>query len=122
MSREYFIARLSPMASIGYQQRYGLKASKDDYLLPDEVLEGVGECIRAVTSGAESSASLSPMEKESIRSLDALYRGLGTPRSWMDAVSSPQWILLRDAAAKVLAIMGFDIASWERAEMGSGKR
>jgi len=122
VSREYFTNRLSPMASIAYQQRYGVDALKDEYLLLDEVLEGVGECIRAAAFVTEASASLSPVERESILALDSFYRGLKTPLSWADAFANPQWISLREASAKVLAVMRFDIASWERAELGSVNR
>lgn len=114
--KEYFTTRLSPMASLAYQQRFGLEGTSDEYILLEEVLEGIGECIRTVISNSDACATLTLKERESIQELDPLYRALSTPLSWAEALADPKWDRLRIAATRVLGVMNFDIAAWEASE------
>jgi hypothetical protein len=117
---EFVTERLANLASQLMQERYIANATKDEYLLPEEVLEDACWVLRLVESGSPIVASLSAEAKAEILALAPLLEQEAA-QGVVESCTSPQallenpvWCSLRRQAAACLEALQFDLPAWER--------
>ena len=120
---------LSPLASVVYQRRYIIGSTKDNYIIPSEVLESIYSVLNKFENRPEFTTDMSEAEKRSVNEFRRFFKNMA-PRAPSDDVAvtneelvehNPTWVGLRDAAKKCLDEMGFDLAAWEKKELSDGK-
>jgi hypothetical protein len=106
---------LRDLASIRMQHRFIRDATKDNYLLPEELLADADSAVRL----ASKSTSIKEEHRQAIEEfrlvLDSVHPDLSIP-NFFDV--DPDWVKLREAAKKCLIQLGFDLASYEDEEIG----
>jgi hypothetical protein len=104
---------LAPLASLKVQKRYIVKGTKDNYLLPEDLLNTAINILfeqQAVTF--DETGALKEL-KEAIRACDIPE---GMSNSEMILGCEP-WIKVRETSKKYLSEIGFDLQAWEKHEL-----
>ena len=104
---------LAPLASLEVQNRYIVKGTKDNYLLPEDLLNTAINTLfeqQAVT--LHETGALKEL-KEAIRACDIPE---GMSNSELITGYEP-WIKVREASKKYLSEIGFDLQAWEKNEL-----
>ena len=107
-------AALAPLASLRVQDRYIVNGTKDEYLLPDELLE------RAISLLFEQRV----VKVEESRKLEELKQALracnlpGTMSNSELVFDYGPWKAVREKSRDYLAEIGFDLETWEKNELG----
>ena len=113
--------RLAPLASLAAQRRYIVQATRDEYLVPEELLNDADDVIRQVRTMPAVRDALPASAVQAILDLDDLLDAAD------DAAQSPQsseqlvehdaaWQAVREHVARCLDMVGFDLAEWEKTE------
>jgi hypothetical protein len=104
---------LAPLASLAIQEKYIVNGTKDDYLLPEELLNIAINVLfeqRGIT--IPKSKTLEDV-KEAIRACD-IPEGM----SGHDIVFGHKpWIKVRATSKRYLSEIGFDLKAWEEHEL-----
>jgi len=120
MGSETFARQLVYLASTSLQERFGVRATRDSYVLLDDVLERASDCVRMVTSNHPMAAKLPAEVRAAILALEPRLSDDKFSRlSWIEATVDPDWKALREQAASVFAAMGISLAEWEQRELRS---
>lgn len=112
------IARL---ASSRYQDRFILNGTKDEYVLPEEIIDTVRGTIATILANPLILRSYSELEVIALKRLDDIastaYRILPWELGSGDVIlSHPEWQRLQTCAQSCLRDFGFDLETWERSE------
>ena len=113
--------RLAPLASLAAQRRYIVHATRDEYLVPEELLHDADDVIRQVRTMPAVRDALPVSAVQAFLDLDGLLDAAdGAAQS---AQSSEQlvehdaaWRAVREHVARCLDMVGFDLAEWEKTE------
>ncbi len=112
---------LAYLASLDMQRRYIVHATRDEYLLPEELLSDACAVVRQVRTRPQDRAVVSARAAKAIFALEPLVDAVVLPpdRDGLQHLveRDPAWRALREQAARCLDILGFDLAEWERAEI-----
>ncbi len=105
--------RLANLASVSSQRRYIRDATKDEYLLPEELLENAHDCIRRMRTIPAAREALPDEAVQAILALEPLLLAVTDEVLASEGLvdSEPTWIAVRQQAARCLQIMGFDLAA-----------
>jgi hypothetical protein len=115
---------LAPLASVEFQRKYIVGATKDEYVLPEDILETIASCLHRLLELNYGQNEFSAQEIGLIGEFRAMLNSLDIGSALKDASISNRelvehnraWIALREKAGSCLAAMGFGISEWERAE------
>jgi hypothetical protein len=113
--------RLASLASFPYQERYVLNGTKDEYLVPEELINDV-DALRFWMHRPENQSLLSKDQLASLSSLLAVIEQTDNDKLGFNASvdrldfleifrTGDCWQLLRSKAAESLVSFGFDIES-----------
>jgi hypothetical protein len=104
---------LAPLASLAIQEKYIVNWTKDEYLLPEELLNiAINVLFEQKTIKIPESKTLEEV-KEAIRACD-FPEGM----SGHDIVSGHKpWIKVRATSERYLSEIGFDLKKWEEHEL-----
>lgn len=127
LTLEDVVWRLASLASFPYQERYVLNGTKDEYLVPEDIINDV-DALRFWMHQPENQPLLSKDQFASLSSLLAAIEqtdddklGLSASVSRLDFLAifrtGDGWQLLRSKAAESLASFGFDIESMSIADI-----
>ena len=113
--------RLAPLASLAAQRRYIVQATRDEYLVPEELLKDAHDVIRLVRTMPAARDALSASAVQTILDLDGMLDAAdGAAQS---AQSTEQlverdaaWRAVREHVTRCLDMVGFDLAEWEKTE------
>jgi hypothetical protein len=118
--QEYFVDSLAHLASLVIQERHVVRGTRDEYLLPRELLLNFDDSYRPFRDSAWF-LDLGPSVCRIIRELDsALEDGFDTLGGYTHETAhqlihdDPSWNRIRQLAGKALTAMGFDLERWER--------
>jgi len=115
--KTYFTSRLARFASKKYQLAFGLAATSESYLLPEELLEGAFECVRKMRVSPDSAHTMGAAAKAEVIALGELLQteeSAGLEKlSWATLLGHPAWIQIMTQCLKCLASMKFDLTEWE---------
>ena len=116
--RDNICLSLADLASISSQRRYISHATKDEYLLPEELLDNAHDCIRRMRTLPSAHGALSDAAVQAILDLEPLLLSVTNEvmKSERLVDGEPTWRALREHAARCLEAMGFDLAEWEKKE------
>lgn len=104
---------LAPLASLKVQERYIVNGTKDEYLLPDELLNS------AINVLFEQKAVVFE-ENETLNELKKAIRACDIPEEISNAelvVNYEPWKRVRDLSKSYLLKIGFDLEAWEENEL-----
>jgi len=104
---------LAPLASLEVQRRYIVEETRDEYLLPDDLLNTAINVLfeqQAVTF--DQTGSLREL-KEAIRACD-IPEGMSNSEL---ILGYEPWIKVRETSKKYLSEIGFDLQAWEEREL-----
>src|SRR5437773_10306007 len=95
--RDYICSRLAHMASLAVQRRYINHATKDEYLVPEELLEDAHDCIRRVRTVADARSALSSSAVQAILDLEPLLLAVTEEVIWSEHLvgGEPIWRAVR---------------------------
>jgi hypothetical protein len=114
--RDKICGRLAPLASLAVQLRYIKHASKQEYLLPEELLENAHDCIRRMRTIPAARNALSRVAVQAILDLEPFLVAITdeslASQSLVD--NDIAWSAVRDQADRCLSAMQFDLEEWER--------
>ena len=104
---------LAPLASLEVQTRYIVNGTKDNYLLPEDLLNSaINVLFQQKAVKYEESKTLQEL-REALRACE-IPQGM----SALDLVSGyAPWVKVRDNARKYLSEIGFDLQAWEKHEL-----
>jgi hypothetical protein len=113
--------RLAPLASLAAQRRYIVHGTRDEYLVPSQLLDDADDVIRQIRTMPAVHDALSSAAVQAVLDLDDL---LDAADRAAEVVSSGEelverdvaWRAVREHVARCLDIMGFDLREWEQAE------
>jgi hypothetical protein len=116
--RDYICSRLANLASVSSQRHYITHATKDEYLLPEELLENAHDCIRRTRTISAACGALPEAAVQEILALEPLLLAITDEVLGSEHLvdGEPAWICVRHQAARCLQLMGFDLAAWEKGE------
>ena len=107
--KQLLLERLAPLASLEQQERFIVRGTRAEYLLPHEVLDGAAHAVALALSKPHEESGLTPAEVEAIRQFDVVLRWEARDLD-LDAWSNedlvrrcPEWAEIRSAAADCLA-------------------
>lgn len=109
---------LASLASLRVQEQYIVHGTKDEYLLPEELLDHALDITRLIemfpheTSSAER-AALAQFSNALEAELKAIALGPGITAETL-VYRDPAWAKVREAARKCLEAVGFDLWRWEQ--------
>jgi hypothetical protein len=106
--------RLAHLASLNIQRRYIIDATRDEYLLPEELIDDAHAVVRQIRTKPEA---LSAPAATAILALQPLLDAVVFP-SGRDGLrhlveDDTAWRAAREQAARCLDILGFDLVGWE---------
>jgi len=104
---------LAPLASLEVQNRYIINGTKDNYLLPEDLLNSaINVLLEQQALKFEETEMLSEL-KEAIRCCNIPDNLLGS-----DVVFRYKpWAKVREVSQKYLLEIGFDLQTWEKHEL-----
>jgi hypothetical protein len=113
--------RLAPLASLEAQQRWIVHGTRQNYLLPEDLLEDASDVIRMVRSLPRVRDSLPEAAVKAILELDsyldAASAACAEPMSNIALIEvEPRWQAIRLQAGRCLDALGFSLAAWEQGE------
>lgn len=115
------INELARIASERYQYDYILHGTKDEYAVPEEMIDTVRGTISAVMTNPALSKSLSNAQVEALKRFDDVAAAVFAEIPW-DLVTTapmivdrPEWQELREAARVCLLEFSVDLQEWESA-------
>jgi hypothetical protein len=113
--------RLAPLASLAVQRRYIVHGTRDEYLVPSQLLNDAEDVIRQVRTMPAARDSLSADAVQVVLDLDGLLHAaehsVETARTGEELVERDvAWIAVREHVARCLDVLGFDLRQWERTE------
>ena len=119
--RQTISKRLAPLASLAAQRRYIVHATRDEYLVPEQLLNDADDVIRQVRTMAAARDSLPPAAVQSVLGLegliDAADRAVQSTSSSEELVERDgAWRAVREHVARCLDAMGFDLREWEKTQ------
>ena len=103
---------LAPLASLKVQKRFIIEGTKDNYLLPEDLLN------TAINLLFEQHG-ITLAETETLRELKDAIRACKIPQSLSNhglVLDHEPWIRVREKSRKYLLEIGFDLDAWERLE------
>lgn len=104
---------LAPLASLEAQNRYIINGTKENYLLPEDLLNSaINVLFEQKAVKLEESKTLQEL-REAIRACE-VPQGM-SPRDLVSAYAP--WVKVRDSARKYLSEIGFDLRAWEEHEL-----
>jgi hypothetical protein len=112
--------KLVYLASIAAQERWMVNATKDEYLLPEELLNEALHAVESIRKSYPWAADVIPQHRDVILRfgviLDAEAQKVDEVNTeWKTLVrESRPWAAIRIAARACLDELGFDFATWER--------
>jgi len=104
---------LAPLASLKVQNRYIVKETKDEYLLPEDLLN------TAINNLFEQQA-VTFEETEAFEELKEAIRACDIPKGMSNSdiiLGYKPWIRVRETSKKYLLEIGFDLQAWEKDEL-----
>jgi hypothetical protein len=106
--------RLAHLASLDIQRRYILHATRDEYLLPEELLDDAHAVVRQIRT---QPLAISAPAVTAILALQPLLDAVVLP-SGRDGLQhlvedDTAWRAAREQAVRCLDILGFDLVAWE---------
>ena len=120
MLSKYFLHSVAYLASEKMQEKYMVHATKDNYLLPEELLNDAFSAVERVKIGAEYSLS-KPELKAAVefgKTLERESNLLADDVPWDELVKhNEQWASIRKAAQDCLSKLDFDLEAWEKEEL-----
>lgn len=115
------IRRLRRLASITYQRKYIIGGTKDEYVLPDELLETTEDLVKLILSKPTSSEYFSERELSCLVAMQAILKHEGDKLPFDGSVSNEDliendtaWAAIRSTAQQCLRLFGLDLADWEK--------
>jgi hypothetical protein len=116
--RDSICKRLAYLASLTLQQRYINHATKDEYLLPEELLEDAHNCVRRMRTIPEARSALPGAAVQAILDLEPLLVAVTDDVICSERLvdGEPTWSAIRRHAARCLEVMDFDLEKWEKME------
>jgi hypothetical protein len=120
----YFISKLVAIASLKYQQKYGVSATPSQYILSTDLLNDAFECIDKLNLKKidNSIFTLCPQSLEHlvINHLNRIEKLLNSTEgknldllSWEDLSKNSTWISICREAKLALCAFDFDLHEWE---------
>ena len=113
--------RLAPLASLAAQRRYIVQATRDEYLVPEELLNDADDVVKQVRTMPAVRDALPTSAVQAFLDLDGLLDAADSAAQ--SAQSSEQlverdaaWRAVREHVARCLDMVGFDLAEWEKTE------
>lgn len=110
--------RLARAASLVAQRRYISNATREEYLLPEELLEDVSQVIRQIREQPHVRSALSDRTAQLIIKLEPLLdsaeRELNQGKANSEIIESEAWKILRLQVGRCLDELGFDLDAWEQ--------
>ena len=109
---------LANMASEHVQTKYMVSGTRDEYLVPSELLEDAYYAMRLVKENRPGTKTLTASARASIMALAPLLEEAKNLRlvetaSPKQLISHPAWMAIREQAAKCLRELNFDREAWE---------
>lgn len=120
--RNLLLKCLAPLASKEAQGKYIVHGTKDEYLLPSELLDRAASVVAQALSAPTARSGLSPNDIEVIRQFDVVLKweakDLDVTAYSNQALihSCREWAEIRGAAGTCLSALGFDRSAWERSD------
>jgi len=119
--RSRLLDEVAVLASERYQERYIVHGTKEQYVLPEEVLEAALGSAQNATQ-KPSTASLSASEVDAVREFTQAVEACSI--DFQDLTSSNQqlirederWAAARTSARRLLTALNFDLEEWEQQE------
>ncbi|OAI56790.1 hypothetical protein AYO49_03615 [Verrucomicrobiaceae bacterium SCGC AG-212-N21] len=124
--RQRLIAQLSPMASLAYQRRYIVHGDAHSYALADELLDTLHHTLAQFRAQPEFHALFSLPQFAALDQLRVLLDEFSTD---IDSIPNDElverhagWRAIREQSAICLALLGFDLDSWQANELNDNTR
>jgi hypothetical protein len=120
---EYISKSLAHLASYKMQDRYMVGATKDEYLLPSELLEDAFSIVEAIEEKSGWAVMLSRSEREAViefgEVLKREYEFIDLNKVTLEELvnDNEPWAKIRKAVQKCLEKLGFDLEAWEKKEL-----
>jgi hypothetical protein len=116
ITRMAITERLAHLASLDIQRRFIIHATRDEYLLPEELLEDASAVVQQIRMQPQT---ISALAVAAILALQPLLDAVVLPPDRNDlhhlVEDDSAWRAAREQAARCLDILGFDLVAWERA-------
>ena len=101
---------LAPLASLEVQNKYVVKGTKDNYLLPEDLLNtAINALFEQQTVKIDETEALEELQK-AIRTCD-IPEGMSNTEL---ILGYEPWIKVRETSKKYLLEIGFDLKAWEK--------
>ncbi len=117
---ETVVQGLARLASLNLQRRYIVQATRDEYYLPEDLLESAHDLVRQVRERFSTCADVSDSTSRAIFALEPLLNAVVLPsdRTGLQHLveHDPHWRAAREQAARCLETFDFDLVEFERAE------
>jgi hypothetical protein len=122
--RSRLLNDVSMLASRRFQERYVVNGTKEQYAIPEEILEAALSSARTALGQKSPNSALSATEanaaiefiadtSDAVSNLD-LHDFVVTNNQLIE--QDERWAAARTAAGRLLAAFGYDLAEWERQE------
>lgn len=113
--------RLAPLASLAAQRRYLVHGTRDEYLVPEELLNDAYDVVRQVRTMPAVRDALPASAVQAILDLDSLLDAVDgaeqrTQSNEQLVEHDAAWRAAREHVARCLDMVGFDLAGWEKTE------
>jgi len=111
------------LASVEMQNKYMIHATKDNYLLPEDLLEDVSSFVVAVEQHLPWTVSLMGPERQAVIEFGGVLNKESDLLEldeipWDELVSNNEhWANIREAAQECLVALGFDLGAWETEQL-----
>ena len=120
--RSRLLNDVASLASRRFQERYVVNGTKEQYAIPDEILEAA---LSSARTALGEKAPISPLTATEANAAIKFVADASNAVSSLDlhdiAVTNKQlierdnrWAAVRTAACRLLAALGCDLAEWER--------
>ena len=111
---------LARLASLNLQRRYIVQATRNEYYLPEDLLERAHDLVRQVRERFPICTDVSDATTRAIFALEPLLDAVVPPpdRTGLDHLieHDPRWRAAREQAARCLDTFDFDLAEFECTE------
>ena len=120
---EYICNKLAHLASMKMQEKYMAHATKDEYLLPSELLEDGFTVVEGVEQHWRWRFSLRRFERQAVIEFGKVLRKesdlIDLNEVTLEEIVSnnESWANIREAAQKCVAALGFDLDAWEKEQL-----
>jgi hypothetical protein len=108
---------LARLASRKYQHSFVTEATKEEYVLPNEMLDSASSLLETTLSSPTLSRTLNESERDCLARALARFRRLQKEIRFEDPGFSVErdegWRVVREVANRCVNTMGFDLARWE---------